>query len=184
MTITEKETIKARKGDRNWGSVHFSRSVMSDSLQHHRLQHARLLCPPATLGAGSNLCPLSQWCHPAISSTVVPFSSSFQSFPASGSFPMTQFFKSGGQNIGASASVSVLPMNIQGWFPLGLTGLNWSPCCPRDSQESSPAPQFKSIYSSVLSLLYSPTPTSLHDYWKDHSFVLMDLCYQSNVSAF
>ena len=181
MTITEKETIKARKGDRNWGSVHFSRSVMSDSLQHHRLQHARLLCPLATLGAGSNLCPLSQWCHPAISSTVVPFSSSFQSFPASGSFPMTQFFKSGGQNIGASASVSVLPIYSglisfrMGWLDL---------LAVQGTLKSPPIPHFKSISSSVLSLLYSPTPTSLHDYWKDHSFVLMDLCYQSNVSAF
>jgi len=121
-TKTEKETIKARKGDRDWGSVHFSHSVLSDSLQHHRLQHAKLPCPSPTLGACSNSCPLSQWCHPTISSSVIPFSSSFQSFPASGSFPMSRFFESGGQNIGASASVSVLPMNIQDWFPLGWTG--------------------------------------------------------------
>ena len=81
-----------------------------------------------------------------------------QSFPASGSFPVSQLFTSGGQTIGASASASVLPMNIQGWFPLGLTV--WSPCSPRDSQESSPAPQFKSINSSALSLLYGPALTS------------------------
>ena len=121
-TKTEKETIKARKGDRDWGSVHFSHSVLSDSLQHHRLQHAKLPCPSPTLGACSNSCPLSQWCHPTISSSVIPFSSSFQSFPASGSFPMSQFFASGGQSIGVSASASVLPMNIQDWFPLGWTG--------------------------------------------------------------
>ena len=81
---------------------------------------------------------------------------------------MRQFFASGGQSIGVSASTSVLPMNIQDWFPLGLTGE--SPCCPRDSQESSPTPQFKSINSSVLSFLYSPTLTSIHDYWKNQSF--------------
>ena len=121
-TKTEKATIKARKGDRDWGSVHFSHSVLSDSLQHHRLQHAKLPCPSPTLGACSNSCPFSQWCHPTISSSVIPFSSSFQSFPASGSFPMSRLFESGGQNIGASASVSVLPMNIQDWFPLGWTG--------------------------------------------------------------
>ena len=100
---------------------------MSDSLQSHRLQHTRLPCPSPTPGAYSNSCPLSQWYHPTISSSVVPFSSCLQSFPAAGSFQMSQFFMSGGQSIGvsASASASVLPMNIQDWFPLGLTG---SPC--------------------------------------------------------
>ena len=93
-----------------------------------------------------------------------PFSSCPQSFPESGSFPMSQLFASGGQSIGASASASVLPVNIQTWFPLGLTGS--SLFCPRDSQESSPAPQFKSIHSSKLSLLYGPALTSVHDYWK------------------
>ena len=96
---------------------------MSDCLRPHGLQHTRLPCPSATPGACSNSCPLSQWCHPAISSSVVPFSSCFQSFPASGSFPMSQSFTSGGQSIGTSASASVLPMNSQDWFPLGLTGL-------------------------------------------------------------
>ena len=95
------------------------------------------------------------------------FSSCLQSLPASGSFQISQFFTSGGQSIGTSALASVLPMNIQDWFPLGLVGSPWS---PRDSQESAPTPQFKSINSSVLSFLYSPTLTSIHDYWKNHSF--------------
>ena len=103
-------------------SVQFSHSVVSDSLQPHGLQHARLPCPSPTHGAYSNSCALSRWCHPAISSSV-PFSSRLQSFPAPGSFPMTQFFTSGGQSIGVSASTSVLPLNIQDWFPSGLTGL-------------------------------------------------------------
>ena len=102
--------------------VQFSRSVMSDSLRPHRLQHVRLPCPSPSLGACSNSCPSGWWCHPTISSSVVPFSSCLQSFPASGSFPMSQFFESGGQNIGVSASASVLPVNIQDWFPLGWTG--------------------------------------------------------------
>ena len=103
-------------------SVQFSRSFMSDSLWPHGLQHARLPCPSPTSRAYSNSCPSSHWCHPTISSSVVSFSSHLQFFPASGSFPMSQFFTSGGQSIGVSASVSVLPMNIQDWFPLGLTG--------------------------------------------------------------
>ena len=93
------------------------------TLRLHGLQHARLPCPSSTPGACSSSCPLSQWCHPTISSSVVPFSSCLQSFPASGSFPMSQFLVSGGQSIGVSASASVLPMTIQGWFPLGWTGL-------------------------------------------------------------
>ena len=105
------------------GPIQFSHSVVSDSLQPHGLQHARPPCPSPTPGACSNSCPLSWWCHPTISSSIVPFSSCLQSFPASGSFPMSQFFSSGSQSIGVSASASVLPMNIQDWFPLGLTGL-------------------------------------------------------------
>ena len=89
---------------------------------HYGLQHARLPCPSPTPGACSNSCPLSQWCHLTISSSVVPFSSCLQSFPASGSFPLSQFFTSGGQSIGVSALASVLPMNIQHWFPWGWTG--------------------------------------------------------------
>ena len=103
--------------------VQFSRSVMSGSLQTHKLQHAKLSCPSPSPGVCSYSCPLSWWCHPTISSSVVPFSSRLQFFLASGSFQMSQFFESGGQSIGASASASVLPVNIQGWFPLGMTGL-------------------------------------------------------------
>ena len=100
----------------------FNRSVMSDSFRPHGLQHARPTCPSPNPRVYSNSCPWSQWCHPTISSSVVPFSSRFQSFPALRSFPMGQFFAADGQNIGASASTSVLPVNIQDWFPLGWTG--------------------------------------------------------------
>ena len=105
-------------------SVQFSHSVMSDSLQPYVLQHIRAPCPSPTLGVYSNSCPLSWWYHPIISSSVVPFCSCLLSFPASGSFPMNQFFTSGGQSIEASASASVLLMNIQDWFPLGCTSWN------------------------------------------------------------
>ena len=103
-----------------FSSVH---SVVSDSLWPQDLQHARLPCPSPTPGACSNPCPSSQWCHPTISSSVVPFSFCLQSFPASGSFPVSQFSASGGQSTRVSASASVLPMNAQDWSPLGLTGL-------------------------------------------------------------
>ena len=146
----------------------FSNSVMSDSLWPRELQHTTSPCPSATPRAYSNSCPLSQWCHPTISSSVVPFSSHLQSFPASGSFQMSQLLASGGQSIGVSASASVLPVNIQNWFPLRWTV--GSPCSPRDSQESSPTPQFKSINSSALSFRYSPALTSIPDHWKNHSF--------------
>ena len=101
-----------------------SGSVMSNSLWPHGLQHARLPCPSPSPGAYSNSCPSHWWCHPTISSSVVPFTSHPQSFPASGSFPLCRFFTSGGQSIGVSASASVLPMNSQDWFPLGWTGWN------------------------------------------------------------
>ena len=140
--------------------VQLIHSVVSDSLRCHESQHVRPPCPSPTPRVYSNPCPSSWWCHPTISSSVVPFSH-LQSSPASGSFPMNRFFASGGQNIGVSASASVLPMSIQDWFPLGLTG--GSPCSPRDSQESSPTPQSKSINSSVLSFLCSPTRTSIHE---------------------
>ena len=104
-------------------SLLFSRLVLSDCLQPHGLQHARLPCPSPSPGACSNSCPLSQWCHPTILSSVIPFSPYLHSFPASGSFQISQFFTSGSQSTGASASASVLPVNIQDWFPLGLTGL-------------------------------------------------------------
>ena len=105
-----------------FSSVQFSRSVVSNSSWLHRLQDAMPPCPSPTPGNYSNSCPLSRWCHPTISSSVVPFSSHLQSFPASGSFPGSQFFTSGGQRIGVSASTSVLPMNTQDWAPLRWTG--------------------------------------------------------------
>ena len=150
-----------------FSSVQFSCSVVSDSLWPHGLQHARPPCPSTIPGVYSNSCPLSQWRHPTISSSVVPFSSCSQSLPASEYFPMSQLFTWGGQSIGVSASTWVLPINTQDWSPLGWTG--WTPCSPRDSQESSPTPQFKSINSSVLSFLHSPTLTSIHDHWQNHS---------------
>ena len=104
-------------------SVQFSCSVVSGSLQPHGLQHIRLPCPSPTTRACSNSCPSSRWCHPTISSSVIPFSACPQSFPAPGSSPMSQFFASGSPSTGVSASATVLPMNIQDWFPLGLTGL-------------------------------------------------------------
>ena len=103
-------------------SVQFSRSVVSNSLWPCESQHARPPCPSPTPRVYSNSCPFSQWCHPTISCSVIPFSSCLQSFPASGSFPMSRLFSSGGQSIGASASASVLPVNIQDWYPLGWTG--------------------------------------------------------------
>ena len=116
--------IYGEKSVINWGqgSVQFSRSVVSNSLRPRGLQHTRPLCPSPTPRVYSNSCPLSQWCHPTISSSVYPFSSCLQSFPASVSFSMSQFFASGCQSIGVSASTSVLPMNTWDWFPLGWTG--------------------------------------------------------------
>ena len=105
-----------------YSSVQFSHSVMSDSLWSHELQHTRPPCPSPTPRVQSNSCPLSRWCHPAISSSVIPFSSCLQSLPVSGSFPMSQLFAWGGQSIEVSASASVLPMNTQDWSPLGWTG--------------------------------------------------------------
>ena len=136
-----------------FSSVQFSCSVVSESLQPHEPQHSRPPCPSPTPGVHPNPGPSSRWCHPTISSSVVPFSSCPQSFPALGSFQMSQLFASGGQSTVVSASTSVLPMSTQDWSPLGWTG--WiSPCSPRDSQESSPTPQFKSIifFGAQLSL--------------------------------
>ena len=151
--MTDRKGRRSRDQTANIHSVQFS-SVVSNSLWLHEMQHARPPCPSPTPRAHPNSCPLSRWCHPTISSSVVPFSSCLQSFPASRSFPMSQLFASGGQNIRVSASTSVLSMNIQGWFPLGWT--DGSLCSSRDSQESSLIPQFKSINSSALSFLYSP----------------------------
>ena len=119
---------------------------MSNSLQPHGLQHTRLLCPSPTPRAYSNSCPSSQWCHPTISSSVIPISSHLQSFPASGSFLMSQFFTWVGQSIGVSASASVLPMNIQDWFPLGWTG--WI-----------------SLQSKGLSRVFSSTTVQKHQFF-------------------
>ena len=127
-------------------SVQFSRSVMSNSLWPHGLQHARLPCPLPTPRACSNSCPSSQWCHPAISSSVIPFSSCLQSFPASGSFSINQLLSSGGQSNGVSASASVLPVNIQNWFPLGLTG-------------------WVSLQSKGLSRVFSNTTVQKHQFF-------------------
>ena len=130
---------------RGEAAVQFIHSVMSDSLWLHGLWHARPPCPSPTPRVYSNSCPLSQWCHPTISSSVVPFSCP-QSFPASGSFQMSQFFTSGGQSIGVSASASVLPMNIQDWFPLGWTG--WI-----------------SLLSKALSRVFSNTTVQKHQFF-------------------
>ena len=150
-----------------FGSVQFSRSVMSDSSLPHEPQNARPPCPSPTPGVYSNSCSLSRWCHPTISSSVVHFSFCPQSFPASGYFQMSQLFASGGQSIGVSASTSVLPMNTQDWSLLGWTGLislqskGFSRVFSRITE---------SINSSALSLLYGPTLTPIHDYWNNHTF--------------
>ena len=159
----------------------FSCSFVSNSLHPHWLQHARFPCPSPSPGACSNSCPLNWWCHPTILSSVIPFSY-LQSFPALGSFAMSWLFASGGHSIGGSALSSVLLMNIQGWFPLGIGWFGlWG---PRDPQESSPTPQFESINSSVLSLLYGTNLTSIHDSWRNCSFYYMKVFQQSDVSAF
>ena len=150
----------------------FSHSVVSNSLWPYGLLHTRLPCPSLSPGVCLNSCPLIQWCHPIISFSVTPFSSCPQSFPASGSFPMSWLFASGGQSIGASAAASLLPMMFRADFLYNW--LVWS-CSPRESQKSSPAPQFESINCLALSPLYGPTLTSVHDYWKNHSFNYTDI---------
>ena len=155
---------------------------MSNSLWPHGLQHARLLFPSPTPGACSNSCPSSQWCHPTISSSVVTPA------PALNLSQHQSLF----QWVGSSHQVAkVLELQLQHPSFQWMFGtdflynwLVWSPCCPRDSQESSPTPRFKSINSSAFSLFYCPAVTSIHDYWKNHSFDYMDLCWQSDVSAF
>ena len=166
----------------SFNSVQFSCSIVSDSLRPHELQHSRPPCLSPTPRVYPDSCALSRWCHPTISSFVVAFSSCPQSFPASGSFQMSQFFSSGGQSIGVSASTSVLPMNTQDWSPLGWTG--WI-----------------SLQSEGLSRVFSNTTVQKHQvFWhsaffivqlahpylttgKNHSFDLTNLCWQSNVSA-
>ena len=138
----------------------FSYSFMFDSLWPHELQHARPPCPSPNPGVHPNLCPLSLWCHPTISSSVIPFSSCPQSFPASGSFQMSQLFSSGGQSIEVSVSTSVLPMNIQDRFPIGWTG--WISLQYKGLSRVFSNTTVQGIKSSVLSFLYSPTLTSIH----------------------
>ena len=157
-----------------------SRSVLSDSLWPHGLQHSSLPCPSLFPGVCSNSCPLSQWCHPTISSSVAPFSFCPHSFPESGSFPMSQLFTSGGHSIGTSASV--LPVNIQGWFPLGLTGL--ISLLSKGLSRVFSSTIVQNLHFSVLSLLYGTTLTSICVYRKNHSSDYMDLCWQHDVSAF
>ena len=158
-----------------------SHSVVSDSLWPHGLQHTRLSVLHYLLEFTQTHL-LSQWWHPAMSSSVIPFFSCLQSFPASGSFPMTWLFTSHGLRIGASTSASALPMNIQSWLPLGLTGL--ISLLSKGLSRVFSAPQFKSINSSALSLIYGPALTSVNDYWKNHSFDYTYLCWQTDVSAF
>ena len=141
----------------------FSCSVVFDSLQPCRLQHTRLPCPSLFSRVCSNSCPLSQWCHPTNLFSVIPFSSCLQPFSTSESFPTSWLFASGGQSIAASASASVLQMNIQGWFPLGVTGLIYLQFKELSTVFSNTA-QFRSLNSLAFSLLYSPTLTSIHDY--------------------
>ena len=161
----------------------FSSSVTSDSLQPHEPQHARLLSPLLSPRVCSNSCPLSWWCHPTISASVVPFSSCPQSFPASGSFPLSRPFTSGGdQKTEASASASVLPMNIQGWFPLGLTGLISFQSKGLSRVFSSTIVQKDQFFGVQPSLWFN-----CHiRIWllENHSFDNTGLCWQSDVSTF
>ena len=150
-----------------FSSVQFSHSVVSDSLQPHESQHARPSCPSPTPKVHSDSRPLSRWCHPASSSSVVPFSSCPQSLPASKSFPVSQLFTWGGQSTRVSASASFLPKKPQGWSPSEWTG--WISLQSKGLSTDSPTPQFKSINSSAISLLHSPTLTSIHDHRKNHS---------------
>ena len=150
-------------------SVQFSHSVMSNSLWPHGLQHPRLPCPSPTPRAYSNSCPSHWWCYPTISLSIVPFSSHLQSFPASGSFPMSQYLVYDDQSIGVSASASVLPMNIQDWFHLGWTGLI-SLQSKRLSKSLFQHHSSKHQFFSTHPSFYGPALTSIHDYWKNDSF--------------
>ena len=148
-------------------SVQFSPVTQScPSLQSHQPQHARPPCPSSTPGVHATPCPLSRWYHEIISFSVIPYSCP-QSLPRSESFQMIQLIASGGQSIGVWASASVLPMNIQDWFPLGWT--DWISLQSKGLSRVFSTPQFKSINSLVLSFLYSPTLTCIHDHWKNHS---------------
>ena len=152
-----------------FSSVQFSHSVVSDSLWPHGLQHARPPCPSPTPGVYPNSCPLSQWCHPTISFSVIPFSTCPQSFPASGFFQMSQLFASGGQSIGVSAATSFLPMNTQDWSPSEWTG--WISLQSKGlSRIFSNTTVQKHQFFGVQ--LHSQTLTSIHDHWKNHNLDL------------
>ena len=147
-----------------FSSVQFSRSVVSDSLRPHESQHTRPPCPSPTPRVHSNSCPSSWWCHPAISSSVVPFSSFPQSLPASGSFPISQIFAWGGQSIGVSAAASVLPTNTQDTFRM-----DWLDLLAVQGTLKSLLQHHSSQTSILQCFLHSPTLTSTHDHWKNHS---------------
>ena len=158
----------------------FSRSVISDSLWPHGLHHTRLPCPSPSPRVYSNSCPLSSWCHPTISSSVVAFSSCLQPFPASESFSNESALHIRWPKYW-SFNFSINPSSEYSGLISFRIGLVWFPCSPRDSQESSPPAQFNHL---AIRFLCGPTLTSTHDYWKNHSFDYMDFCWQSNVSAF
>ena len=155
----------------------FSNSVMSDSFWLHGLQHARLSCSSPALEACSNSCPLSWWCHPSISYSVIPFSSCLQGFPASGSFLMSRLFASGGQSFGASASASVLPKNIQDWLPLGWTGLISFLSKGLLKVFSSTTVQKHQFFSTQPSLWTNKVSYPYVTTGKNHSFDYVDLCW-------
>ena len=156
--------LKKKKNIRGFSSVQFSCSVVSDSLRPHESQHARPPCPSPTPGAYSNSCPSSRWCHPAISSSVIPFSSCPQFLPASGSFPMSQLFAWGGQSTGVSASTSVLPMNIQDWSLLGWTGWIF-------------------LQSKGLSTIFSNTTVQKHQFFSGDKIPKWDFVIQTKLEA-
>ena len=152
----ESQWFSASPTNRPWYIINIS--PHGDSLRPHESQHAKPPCPSPTPRVHSDSCPSSRWCHPAISSSVVPFSSCPQSLPASGSFPVSQHFTWGGQSTGVSASTPILPTNTQDWSPLEWTGwISWQ-------SKGLSTPQFKNINSSAPSFLYSPTLTTIHDY--------------------
>ena len=172
----------SQKHEQMFSSVQFSCSVVSDSLWLHGLQQARPPCPSPTPRVYSNSCRLNQWCHPTISSSVIPFSSCLHLSKHQGFFRWVSSTHQVAKVLEFQLQhQSVLQMNIQDWFPLGWTG--WISLLSKELSRVFSTSQLKSINSSVLSFLYNPTLTSVHDYWKNHSFDV-NLCWQSNVSAF
>ena len=173
---------------KGWGNKWWSFSSVQFSLFSHvwlfatyELQHARPPWPSLTPGIYSKLCPLSLWCHPTISSSIIPFSHP-RSCPAWGTFQMNQLFTWGGQSIGVSASISVLPMNIQDWFPLWWTG--WISLQSKGLSKVFSNTTIKKHQFFGAHCLYSLALTSIHDYWENRSLDYTDICWQSNVSAF